>query len=105
MQQNNLCELCGREIENLTKHHLIPRTRHKNKRNKKLFSRKEVNERVIWICSPCHKNIHANLTEKELEEEYNTLEKLLTHPGIKKFTDWISDKPGLVSLRVRRTKT
>jgi hypothetical protein len=104
MEKNDYCELCERQIERLTKHHLIPRTRHKNKRNKKNFDRTEVRERVIWICSPCHRNIHALLTEKELEYDYNTLELLKSHSGISKFLEWIKSKPENSSVRMRYSK-
>ncbi len=76
-----------------TKHHLIPRTRHKNKKNKKAFSRQEVKDRVVLLCRPCHKNIHTVLTNKELEREYNTVEALQSHPDIMKFIAWLGTKP------------
>jgi hypothetical protein len=85
------CAICGRE-EALTKHHLIPRTRHHNKRNKREFDRSTV-KRTVGICRPCHSQIHAVLTEKQLEREYPTIEKLLAHPAIRKFAEWIATKP------------
>lgn len=99
------CDLCRRVVAELTRHHLIPRTRHKNKRNKRLFERKDVQERIIMLCRPCHKHVHAHLTEKELEHQYNTLEALATHPEIEKFVAWISQRPGLIYLPVRQSKT
>ncbi|MFN2348798.1 MAG: hypothetical protein ABR558_04375 [Thioalkalivibrio sp.] len=86
------CQLCGR-AEALTRHHLIPKTRHRNRRNKRLFDRVEVRERVIWICRPCHSQVHRVLDEKTLEREYNTLEALQGHPDIRTFTQWIAGKP------------
>jgi len=47
------CQLCGRQVGLLTRHHLIPRTRHANKRNKRDFERKEVKHRIAWLC-PLH---------------------------------------------------
>jgi hypothetical protein len=88
------CSLCEREVEIITEHHLIPKTRHKNKKNKKMFTREEVKTSKVLLCKPCHNNIHAHLTEKELERNYNTLEKLKLHPDIAKFTNWIKNKPG-----------
>ena len=85
------CAICGRE-ETLTRHHLIPRTRHHNKRNKREFERAIVRQ-VVGICRPCHSQIHALLSEKELEREFNTVEKLKAHPGVAKFADWIATKP------------
>lgn len=86
------CGLCGREVRRLTRHHLVPRTRHKNKRNKKTFDRREVH-RTVGLCSPCHRHIHTVLDNKELEREYNTLEALKVHPGVKKFVEWVSKRP------------
>ena len=87
---SNFCELCERFVKRLTKHHLIPKTRHKNKRNKKNFDRQEVKDRVLWVCRECHNHIHQIFTNKELEYDYNTKEKLISHPEIAKFIAWIS---------------
>lgn len=94
------CALCGRE-ERLTRHHLIPRTRHHNKRNKKTFSRQEVT-RVVGLCRPCHKQVHALFTEKELERDWNSIEKLKSHPEVAAFVAWIATKPFGFSVRHRR---
>ena len=93
LHEHGPCELCERDVPNITKHHLIPKTRHKNKKNKKNFDRKEIHDRVIWICRPCHSNIHVVFTEKELEYDFNTLEALAPHPKIEKFTNWMRNKP------------
>ena len=85
------CAICGRE-ETLTRHHLIPRTRHHNKRNKREFERAVVRQ-VVGICRPWHSQIHALLSEKELEREFNSVDKLKAHPGVAKFADWIATKP------------
>jgi len=85
------CAICERE-EGLTRHHLIPRTRHHNKRNKREFDRTTV-KKVVGICRPCHSQIHAVLTEKELERDYRTIESLRAHPEIRKFATWIATKP------------
>lgn len=98
------CELCGRAVDEVTKHHLIPRTRHANKRNKKTFDRKEVKERVAWLCRPCHKQIHAVFSEKELERRFNTLEAIRAHPEAAKFIEWLKDKPGGLTVTVRRSR-
>ncbi len=87
------CELCKRRMTALTKHHLIPRTRHKNRRNKRQFTREEVKSRILWVCRPCHNHIHDVFSEKELERHYNTLEALLSHPDILRFRHWIAKRP------------
>jgi len=95
------CQLCQRDVSELTRHHLIPRTRHRNKRNKKQFEREDVRTRTIEVCRPCHKNVHAVLTNKELERRYNTLAALKAHPDIAKFSEWVASKPPDAHIRVR----
>ena len=85
------CALCERE-ERLTRHHPIPRARHHNKRNKREFPRQRVRQ-VVGVCCPCHSQIHQLLSEKQLEREFNTVEKLRDHPEIAKFARWIRRKP------------
>ena len=84
--------MCGRVVEKRTRHHLIPRTRHGNKRVKRTFSREELN-RTVPLCPACHRQIHRSLTEKDMECEFNTVESLLSHPEISGFVAWIKEKP------------
>lgn len=95
------CELCGRDVGEITTHHLIPRTRHRNRRNKRDFDRTDVKTRTIDVCRPCHKNIHATLDNKELERDYNTLDALKAHPDIQRFSQWVAAKPPDAHVRVR----
>ena len=88
-----ICELCGRQVGRLTKHHLIPKARHANKRNKREFDRHEVKHRLAWFCRPCHSHVHALFTEKTLEREFNTLALLAAQPEVAKFAAWIRTKP------------
>jgi hypothetical protein len=85
------CAICERD-EVLTRHHLIPQARHHNKKNKRDFDRKTV-KRTVGICRPCHSQIHAIFTEKQLEREWNSIEKLKSHSAIAEFAAWISTKP------------
>lgn len=97
------CATCDRE-ETLTRHHLIPRTRHHNKKNKRDFERPLVRQ-VVGICRACHSQIHALLSEKELEREYNTIAKLKSHPGVAKFVAWIASKPRGFKAAVLKAKS
>ena len=90
---NCICELCGRAVAALTRHHLIPKARHANKRNKREFDRVEVKQRLAWFCRPCHSHVHALFSEKTLEREFNTLVLLRAHPEVTKFVRWIRSKP------------
>lgn len=96
------CELCGRPVQGLTRHHLIPRSRHRKKRARRTFTREQM-QQVAMVCSACHRQIHKTFTEKELEEQYNTVESLKVQPEIDKFVRWIENKPhGVVRENGRR---
>ena len=85
---NGTCELCGVECH-LTKHHLCPQLKCKNKY-------KEIKEdpsNLIWICDSCHGHIHATFSESELRDLYSTKEKLLEAPEIKKYLKWKEKHP------------
>ena len=84
------CELCGRTLKRgTTKHHLIPRTCHKNRWFKKNFTREQQRE-TVDLCHDCHGEIHRMIpSEKELGRYYNTFELLAAHPAIAKYLTWI----------------
>lgn len=91
------CGLCGRPVSRLTRHHLIPRSRHGKKRVKRNFTREQM-QRIVLLCPACHRQVHKTFTEKELEQDYNSIEALLEHPDIQRFVRWIENKPhGVVS--------
>jgi hypothetical protein len=99
-----ICELCGRDVPRTTVHHLIPRSRHRNKRTRREFSREEARTRLAQLCRSCHDTVHATLTEKELAREYNTLDDLRRQPEIARFLEWVADKPGDMRLTTRSSK-
>jgi len=82
------CELCGRK-NLLTFHHLIPKSQHKNKWFKKMFTREEMNQGINICKSDCHKEIHRLISEKEMGRSFNTLQKLLRHHKVKKYVKYI----------------
>lgn len=82
------CALCERE-NNVTFHHLIPRTLHKNKWFKKNYTREEMNKGVDLCKYECHREVHNLIGEKEMGRSYNTLEKLKRHPKVKKYIKFI----------------
>lgn len=85
------CALCQRQGVEITRHHLIPRTYHRDFRKKKGYSREILNQ-TVPLCSPCHRHIHQVFAEKELARHYNTLERLSAHPEIQRFVAWIQTK-------------
>lgn len=40
----------------------------------------------------CHDKIHTVFTERELKNNYNTIDKIKEHEEMKKFIKWISKK-------------
>lgn len=96
------CKLHSGDVLKISEHHLIPVTRHKNKKTKKDFNSNEVNK-TVDVCQPCHSKIHSVFTEKELERNYNTLDKLKQHPEIEKFILWIRKHPQMInSSKIKR---
>ncbi len=86
------CELGGRQVSERTLHHLIPKTRHRNRRVQRELDRQELRAAVAWLCRGCHSFLHANFTEKTLERRFRTLAALRTHPDVERFVAWIRSK-------------
>lgn len=98
------CALCRRAVPRLTRHHLIPRTRHRNRQVRQRFSREEMQGRILLLCPACHEQVHACISEKELALRYNTLESLLAHPELRRFVEWLAQRPAAYRPRVRRRR-
>jgi len=74
------CPMCKRDLAGIIEeHHLIP----------KMFTGK-ITEKIHKIC---HEKIHRTFTEKELEKKFNNWEEINLQIEIKKFVEWIKDKP------------
>ena len=52
----------------------------------------------------CHAAIHATLSEKELERQYNTIERLREHPQLRRFIVWVRRKPPEFWVRTPRAR-
>jgi hypothetical protein len=84
-----ICELCERELE-LTEHHLIPRTNHKNKWFRANFTLDDMKTRKLNLCGDCHPAIHKSIPdEKVMGRDYNTKAKLMSNQEVRKFVDWV----------------
>jgi ATP-dependent protease Clp ATPase subunit len=75
------CQLCERECDQITAHHLVPR---QHTKRKKLAA-----SQTIDICSACHRQIHSLFDNRLLATELNTLEKLKQQPDMVRFLNWI----------------
>lgn len=76
----------------MTKHHLVPKSRGGTD--------------TELICRPCHAQIHAVYTERELADDFSTLEDLRTAPKLQKWMRFIRKrKPtGRVAVRTSKSK-
>lgn len=87
------CELCRRAVPDLTRHHLIPRRLHRQRRFQQRFDLEDMRSRVLWVCRPCHNVIHHACDEQTLGLHFNSRDALLGVPEIHAFVAWLQDKP------------
>lgn len=88
------CQLCDRDVKQLTVHHLVP---------KQTVKRKQADSGpTIDICSPCHRQIHALYSNLELARNLNTIDKLKSEPRMQKFLGWIRKQDPQKKVRIRR---
>jgi 5-methylcytosine-specific restriction endonuclease McrA len=75
-----LCWLCTRPMgKTVVWHHPIPKSRGGKERQP--------------IHQICLNTVHANFTNSDLEKRYSTAEALLGNEEIKRFVDWVANKP------------
>lgn len=98
------CELCGRAQIELTRHHLVPRRERRKTRVRRSFADIDLRTHLALLCRPCHKFLHALLTEKQLADGFSTLDQLRAHPDVQRFVTWLHTKPAGLHVRMRRPK-
>ena len=67
------CELCLREADGYTVHHLVPR-----------FKGGSLGPTAV-LCSICHRQIHALFSEATLAGELNSIALLRINPSVKNY--------------------
>jgi hypothetical protein len=75
------CELCGRATENLTVHHLVPRSQVARKNRHDLPTAK--------ICAACHRQLHALFSNCDLKTRYSSIQELRAAPEMQAFLRWV----------------
>lgn len=93
--EKEICPICNRELgskDHISKHHLTPK------------SQGGRYSETILIHNICHQKIHSVFTEKELKEEFHSVEKLIGHEEIAKFIKWVAKKDPDFYQRNRRMK-
>lgn len=68
--------IAGPSVE---EHHLVPKS--------------QGGRETVSLHRVCHRKIHAELTERELRDNYTTVEALRGHPAIAAFVRWVAGKP------------
>ncbi|MBZ9712690.1 HNH endonuclease [Deinococcus multiflagellatus] len=89
------CALCGREVPQLTEHHLLPRSQGRRQ------GLKATELPTALLCPPCHKFLHRTFTNAELARDYADLDALRAHEDVARFVAWIRKQPATKAVRVR----
>jgi 5-methylcytosine-specific restriction endonuclease McrA len=87
------CALCRRRVppDLVTLHHLKPRERGGKA------------EHRTPLCKPCHKQLHAVFSNKELEQRYDSIEALRSAPQLAAFLKWIGKQKPDRNFRTMRS--
>ena len=74
-----VCRLCERDVprEMITLHHLTPK------------ERGGTAEQRVPLCKPCHKQLHAMFSNKDLARTYHSLDSLKAAASLQPFLGWI----------------
>ena len=90
--QSAACELCLREAERYTVHHLVPRAKGGR------FGPK------AKLCPTCHRQLHALFFEATLAKELHSIDLIRANPQMSEYLRWARRQKGPTSFRVRRAK-
>ena len=88
--QSAACELCEREAERYTVHHLVPRAKGGR------FGPK------AKLCPTCHRQLHALFSEATLAKELHSIDLIRANPQMSEYLHWARRQKGPTSFRVRR---
>ena len=84
------CELCRREVDRYTVHHLVPRAKGGR------FGPK------AKLCATCHRQLHALFSEATLAQELNSIPRLQANPQVHDYLKWVRKQKSPGGFRVRR---
>ena len=92
MTEKQICQLCDRQVPEITEHHLIP----KEKGGK--------NYETAMLCKMCHNQIHALYTNKELAARLFSIPRLKNDENIKRYLKFIVKMPGETIIPIKKAK-
>ena len=84
------CELCQREVDRYTVHHLVPKARGGR------FGP------TVNLCPTCHRQLHALFTEATLAEELNSIALLRANFQVNSYLRWVRKQKSAGGFKVRR---
>ncbi len=90
--QPAVCELCRRDIDRCTVHHLIPKARGGK------FGP------TAQLCATCHRQLHALFSETTLAAELHSIELLQANPQVRSYLKWARRQKDGANFPVRRAK-
>ena len=90
--EDPICPLCDRPIpaSQRDEHHLVPKSRG--------------GVQTVCLHRICHRQIHALLTESELEHEFRDVDALRRHSEMGRFLAWVRSKPPEFFERSRKSE-
>ena len=90
-KEDTRCELCRREAQQHTVHHLVPRSQ-----GGKLGPKTR-------LCPTCHKQLHALFSEATLARELHSLDLIKANAEVARFLKWARRQKADTGFRVRRS--
>ena len=84
------CELCRRDVERRTVHHLVPKARGGR------FGP------TALLCPTCHRQLHALFSETTLAQELHSIELLRANPQVNNYLRWMRKQKDGANFQVRR---
>lgn len=64
-------------------HHLIPKT----------FKGKRIENNMVMLHKACHQKVHSVFSERELDNHYHSIERIMENEDMKKFAKWVAKQP------------
>ena len=86
------CQLCLRQANGYTVHHLVPRSR-----GGRLGPKAK-------LCPTCHRQLHALFSEATLARELDSIQQIRANTEMASYLNWVRKQKGPTSFRVRRSK-
>ncbi|KAJ6464760.1 hypothetical protein C8R47DRAFT_1205740 [Mycena vitilis] len=82
------CELCRRETDQITRHHLYPRVATRKAAASGFPFTPEQTDSLVPLCWPCHCIVHRLIPADILAAAFHSIDLLLTHGGVDAWLRW-----------------